>query len=91
MTQQILQITPANGWEVIYRGTNGEEWGSPIACFALVEDERGERQVVGLGPCEYGLELVEDAANFVTYRRSPQEQATLITYRSDPWDADDIR
>lgn len=44
---KIVQIIPAAGWYVVY-DEEGQELKSHLACWALMEDEEGERYIVGM-------------------------------------------
>ena len=62
--RRIIQIIPAPDWYALYE-EEGEEYWTPLACWALV-DEDGETRVVGL---EAGERVVfcEENPNFKGY------------------------
>lgn len=68
MASRILQIIPADGWNAVYairpdRNKNNPVWLAPLACWALVEQERA-RLVVGLDPT---LSFCDQGDNFLGY------------------------
>lgn len=78
MARRIIQITPANGWQAVYaiqphRNKNNPVWIAPLACWALVQQEKG-RSVVGL---DSTLSFCDQGDNFLGYL-SPGE-------RPDAW------
>ena len=66
--RKILQITPANGWNALYairpeENKNDPVWVSPLACWALVQQEN-VRYVVGL---DSTLSFCDQGDNFLGY------------------------
>ena len=66
--RKILQITPANGWNALYairpeENKNDPVWVSPLACWALVHEEK-VRYVVGL---DCTLSFCDQGDNFLGY------------------------
>jgi len=64
----IIQIIPANGWHAVYsirpeRNKNNPVWVSPLACWALVQQEN-VRYVVGL---DSTLSFCDQGDNFLGY------------------------
>jgi len=64
--KQILSITSASGWHARYKQEDGSTHLSPIACWALIEEQDGERYVVGLDGPEY-LDFCDENSNFDGY------------------------
>lgn len=74
MARRIIQITPADGWQAVYaiqpdRNKNNPVWIAPLACWALVQQEK-VRSVVGL---DSTLSFCDQGDNFLGYL-SPGEQ-----------------
>ncbi|MCS6329239.1 MAG: hypothetical protein H8K06_19460 [Nitrospira sp.] len=66
--RKILQIIPANGWNALYairpkENKNDPVWVSPLACWALVQQEN-VRYVVGL---DCTLSFCDQGDNFLGY------------------------
>lgn len=68
MARRIIQITPADGWQAVYaiqpnRNKNNPVWIAPLACWALVQQEK-MRSVVGL---DSTLSFCDQGDNFLGY------------------------
>ena len=64
----ILQISPAGDWWAVYGTSEGEEFSSPLVCWALVEGRDGKRQVAGIDADPKGtVEIAAYANNFKRY------------------------
>lgn len=66
--RRIIQIIPASGWHAVYairpeRNQNNPVWVSPLACWALVQQEQ-VRYVVGL---DSTLSFCDQGDNFLGY------------------------
>ena len=63
---KVIQIIPATGWR--YRVMQKDDTGfeDDVACWALVEDEDGKRNVVGLSGADH-LEVIEEMRGFSGY------------------------
>lgn len=66
---KILQIIPATGWFARYIDPSAEDPDNltALVCWALVEDETGERRVVGMDSASDGVAVAEDLTNFSEY------------------------
>jgi hypothetical protein len=69
MTERtIIQIIPAVGWKSIYR--DDDDLQNPmyefLVCWALIEDEHGERHVVGMDGNDY-VGFCDEMSNFQGY------------------------
>jgi len=66
---RIIEIIPAQGWWAVYgKAGGGDEFSSPLVCWALVEGTSGERQVVGIDTDAKGtVEIAAYANNFLRY------------------------
>jgi hypothetical protein len=66
---RIVEIIPAPGWRAVFgNGDGGDEFSSPLVCWALVEGTTGERQVVGIDTDTKGtVEIAAYANNFRRY------------------------
>ena len=73
--EKIVTIVPADaGWRAIYGGSGGEESGlSRVVAWALVEDDSGDRKVVGL------VVDPQNRSNIVTATGSESAQAGTLT------------
>jgi hypothetical protein len=73
--EKIVNIVPADaGWRAIYGGSSGEESGlSRVVAWALVEDDAGDRKVVGL------VVDPQNRSNIVTATGSESAQAGTLT------------
>ena len=74
--ERIVNVIPADaGWRAIYGGqAGGEESGlSRVLAWALVEDDTGERRVVGL------VVDPQDRASIVTANGTESAQAGTLT------------
>lgn len=69
--KKILQIIPAAGWFAVYKNEGEPETLSPLACWALVEDEEGNTNVQGMDADDY-VDFVEDIGNFSKYSHKPE-------------------
>jgi hypothetical protein len=68
MARRILQIISADGWNAVYAirpdsNKNNPVWIAPLACWALVQQERA-RLVVGL---DSTLSFCDQGDNFLGY------------------------
>lgn len=54
---KIIQIIPADGWYSCCKLDDGTLWNTPLACWALIENQDGTREVRGLEAHDY----VDDA------------------------------
>ena len=82
----ILQIIPADGWQVVYQNKDGTEGINRIACFALIEEVEVDGDGVPYGrPARYiapfdatedaVIEEASDNVNFVRIERcNPSER-----------------
>ena len=72
---EVTQIAPATpGWYAYGKDGGGEEFLSPVACWALGESNSGVRYVVGMCAHRQGsVEAATDMAGFVEYRYLPEE------------------
>lgn len=66
---RIVEIIPAPGWWAVYgKRDGGDEFSSPLVCWALVEGTTGERQVVGIDTDPKGtVEIAPYSDNFRRY------------------------
>ena len=73
--EKIVTIVSADaGWRAIYSGSGGEESGlSRVVAWALVEDDSGDRKVVGL------VVDPQNRSNIVTATGSESAQAGTLT------------
>lgn len=73
--EKIVTIIPADaGWRAIYGGQGSEESGlSRVVAWALVEDDAGDRKVVGL------VVDPQDRTNIVSATGSESSQAGNLT------------
>lgn len=73
-SRKIIHIIPAVGWLAKYLDASDQSPDnySPIACWALVEGEDGERWVEGLEATSDGLEFAENVSNFSEYVQHDQ-------------------
>lgn len=73
--KRILQIIPAQGWLAMFRNREtGNIETEPIPCWALVEEENGDRSVVGMD-ADSTLDFAEDMGNFVGYIHESQAKS----------------
>ena len=66
MSKSILQIIPAQGWYAVHKLDGDSEQRNPLVCWALVEDEDGDRFVTGLDGADY-VDFCDDNSNFARY------------------------
>jgi len=73
--EKIVNIIPADaGWRAIYGGSGGEESGlSRVVAWGLVEDDAGNRKVVGM------VVDPQNRSNIVTATGSESAQAGTLT------------
>ena len=73
--EKIVTIIPADaGWRAIYGGQGTEESGlSRVVAWALVEDDGGDRRVVGL------VVDPQDRTNIITATGSESAQSGALT------------
>ena len=84
MMEQIIQIIPATDWYAVYRDDVSYhpdekiDYVVPVVCWALVEDESGERRVDAIddGTTSFDGEFVSQVSGFKRYLYSKS------TYRS---------
>lgn len=80
--KRIIQIMPADGWYAIYDGHDDGELWEKLACWALVEMNDGETEVVGMDADGYSLQPCFETSNFVRYehesRRSKRKPLVNI-------------
>ena len=71
---EIAQLVPAYpGWYAYGKDEGGNEFLSPIACWALAEGSSGVRYVVGMCAHRRGsVEAATDAPGFIEYRLLPE-------------------
>lgn len=68
--KKIIQIIPSDGWSAVYRESeNGKLFASRLPCWALYEDDDGDRFVAAMdtGAGDDWLEVIENVGNFVGY------------------------
>ena len=66
---KIIQIIPGNNFLAVYDTPEGDI-KNPVICFALVENEKGERRVLGMDSCDLDkIDFCEAASNFIGYRK----------------------
>ena len=65
-----VQITPAMGWDAVYRHRDGSERTCPLACWVIEEAsfQAGTRRVVGYDAGDNQLKACSNSANFVRYQ-----------------------
>ena len=63
----VIQIIPALGWWAVFKGEDGKEIWSPLACWGLTN----QAEIVGIEPTELGLDYADEASNFDRYELDP--------------------
>lgn len=76
---KILQIIPATGWLAAHKdeGSTTGLYIEPLMCFALVEGEDGDREVVGLAGWEWA-DNVEHSGSFFGYFTNQADAASTF-------------
>lgn len=73
---RILQIIPAKGWYAIHNenveGQPMREVRIRLACWALVEDDDGHREVVGMDALDT-VEITDEGGTFERYEHESGE------------------
>jgi hypothetical protein len=69
--RKILQIIPADGWWIGFDGPNADGF-TKMVCWALIEDEEGKTDVVGLdGDGDVEVNFIDLHHDFNKYLYSP--------------------
>jgi len=74
--RKVIQIIPADGWFARYTDASQDSPDNvyPLACWALVESETGERWVEGMDSASDGIALAPDTTNFIEYVHTSEIQ-----------------
>ncbi|SRR6266568_8167284 len=87
LRRRILQIIPAQDWFAVRVDDDSKHrWLWPLSCWALIENERGGTQVIGLdahGDAEANFS--EDTGKFLGYvHRSGPKRAETFSEQTQP-------
>ena len=81
MTEQvrkIVQIIPAEGWFAVYGDDDGKPTILvPLVCWALYEDEEGDRYIEGMDAFEY-VDFSQGNHNFHDYRHKSEAPVSSV-------------
>ncbi|MBF0416650.1 MAG: hypothetical protein HQL86_00165 [Magnetococcales bacterium] len=70
--ERIVSIIPASpGWLAVFGCEAGPTDQTPLACWALLENVRGDRRVVGMVASHGVIEPADYVGNFQSYSPTP--------------------
>lgn len=76
--RQIVQMLPAVGWQAVYVEDDGKPFVCDLVCWALIEDEDGDRDIFPMDADSSGLvEEVSETGNFAGLK-GPSQGDELI-------------